>query len=137
MPKTPDFFHGKTVVITGGASGIGRATALIFAREGANVVVSDVNAEGAERVANQWVEGEWTEVVLEDETCSITSEDQPVVCPFALANGGRWRVTATVVDDAGRPVRGTAPRTARSSGVARLRSRPGQQHPHGNNDAAR
>jgi NADPH:quinone reductase-like Zn-dependent oxidoreductase len=34
MPKTPDYFHGKTVVITGAASGIGRAAALIFAREG-------------------------------------------------------------------------------------------------------
>ena len=56
MPKTPDYFHGKTVVITGAASGIGRATALIFAREGANVVVSDVNADGAERVANQVVQ---------------------------------------------------------------------------------
>ena len=33
MPKTPDYFKGKTIVITGAASGIGRATALIFARE--------------------------------------------------------------------------------------------------------
>ena len=38
MPKTPDYFVGKTIAITGAASGIGRATALIFAREGANVV---------------------------------------------------------------------------------------------------
>ena len=38
MPKTPDYFHGKTIIITGAASGIGRATANIFAREGANVV---------------------------------------------------------------------------------------------------
>lgn len=56
MPKTPEYFHDKTIVITGGASGIGRATALIFAREGANVVVSDINADGAERVANQVVQ---------------------------------------------------------------------------------
>jgi 3-oxoacyl-[acyl-carrier protein] reductase len=46
MPKTPDYFHGKTIVITGAASGIGRATALIFAREGANVVCADINADG-------------------------------------------------------------------------------------------
>ncbi|MET0633144.1 MAG: SDR family NAD(P)-dependent oxidoreductase, partial [Xanthobacteraceae bacterium] len=38
MPKTPDYFTGKTIIITGAASGIGQATALIFAREGANVV---------------------------------------------------------------------------------------------------
>jgi 3-oxoacyl-[acyl-carrier protein] reductase len=46
MPKTPDYFHGKTIVITGAASGIGRATALIFAREGANVVCADINEDG-------------------------------------------------------------------------------------------
>ena len=43
MPKTPDYFHGKTIVITGAGSGIGRATALIFAREGANVVCADID----------------------------------------------------------------------------------------------
>jgi len=43
MPKTPDYFAGKTIIITGAASGIGRATALIFARKGANVVCTDLN----------------------------------------------------------------------------------------------
>jgi NAD(P)-dependent dehydrogenase (short-subunit alcohol dehydrogenase family) len=52
MPKTPDYFAGKTIVITGAASGIGRATALIFAREGANVVCADVNADGARDTAS-------------------------------------------------------------------------------------
>ncbi len=51
MPKTPDYFHGKTIVITGAGSGIGRATALIFAREGANVVCADVNEAGVEKTA--------------------------------------------------------------------------------------
>src|SRR6266436_2519600 len=49
MPKTPDYFHGKTIVITGAASGIGRATALIFAREGANVVCADIDEVGVEK----------------------------------------------------------------------------------------
>ena len=53
MPKTPDYFVGKTIAITGGASGIGRATALIFAREGANVVACDIDGEGARRTAQQ------------------------------------------------------------------------------------
>lgn len=51
MPKTPDYFVGKTIVITGAGGGIGRAAALIFAREGANVVVTDIDAEAARRVA--------------------------------------------------------------------------------------
>ena len=53
MPKTPDYFAGKTIIITGAASGIGRATALIFAREGANVVCADLNETGAKETAAQ------------------------------------------------------------------------------------
>ena len=53
MPKTPDYFAGKTIVITGAASGIGRATALIFAREGANVVCADINEDGVKQTAKK------------------------------------------------------------------------------------
>jgi NAD(P)-dependent dehydrogenase (short-subunit alcohol dehydrogenase family) len=53
MPKTPDYFQGKTLFLTGAASGIGQATAYIFAREGANVICADVDAEGAARVAKE------------------------------------------------------------------------------------
>jgi 3-oxoacyl-[acyl-carrier protein] reductase len=43
----------KVAVITGGAQGIGRATALMMAREGAKVVVADLQAEKAQSVANE------------------------------------------------------------------------------------
>jgi 3-oxoacyl-[acyl-carrier protein] reductase len=42
---------GLTALVTGAASGMGRATALVFAAEGANVAVTDFSAEGAEAVA--------------------------------------------------------------------------------------
>jgi NAD(P)-dependent dehydrogenase (short-subunit alcohol dehydrogenase family) len=43
----------KIALITGGASGIGRATARLFAREGAAVVVADVNDAGGNQVAQE------------------------------------------------------------------------------------
>jgi NAD(P)-dependent dehydrogenase (short-subunit alcohol dehydrogenase family) len=44
-------FDGKVAFVTGATSGIGRATALAFAREGASVVVADVAAEGNQETA--------------------------------------------------------------------------------------
>lgn len=47
-------FAGKTVFITGGASGIGKATAIAFAREGARIaIVTSTIVDEAERVAKQ------------------------------------------------------------------------------------
>lgn len=44
--------NGKVAIVTGGASGIGQATATILAAEGARVVVADFNEAGAQRVAD-------------------------------------------------------------------------------------
>ncbi len=73
MPKTPDYFHGKTIIITGAASGIGRATALIFAREGANVVCADIDADGARRTADQVVQNGAKALAV---TTDVTSREQ-------------------------------------------------------------
>lgn len=43
---------GKTVIVTGGASNIGRATVLAFAREGANIVIADLDEKQAHKTAD-------------------------------------------------------------------------------------
>ena len=44
--------EGKVAVITGGSSGIGRESALLFANEGAKIVVADVNDSGGQETVN-------------------------------------------------------------------------------------
>jgi NAD(P)-dependent dehydrogenase (short-subunit alcohol dehydrogenase family) len=41
-------FEDKVALVTGGSSGIGRATALAFAHAGARVVIADIAADGGE-----------------------------------------------------------------------------------------
>ncbi|GAA2773461.1 SDR family NAD(P)-dependent oxidoreductase [Nonomuraea dietziae] len=82
-------FEGQAVLVTGAASGIGRATALAFAREGAGVVVADVAAGQNEKTA-QMIREEGGHALAV--TCDVTSPqlvDQPVrVWPIAAPRTG-------------------------------------------------
>jgi NAD(P)-dependent dehydrogenase (short-subunit alcohol dehydrogenase family) len=56
--------EGKVVIITGAASGMGRAAALLGAARGAAVVAADLNADGAEAIVRdhgQLMRQLWTE----------------------------------------------------------------------------
>ena len=46
-------FDGKVVLITGAASGLGRAASVRFAREGARVCLADINSAGLERCTTE------------------------------------------------------------------------------------
>jgi NAD(P)-dependent dehydrogenase (short-subunit alcohol dehydrogenase family) len=58
---------GKVAIVTGAGSGIGEATARLMAREGASVVVADINGTEAERVAGELASAVAAEVDVSDE----------------------------------------------------------------------
>ncbi len=71
---------GKVALVTGGASGIGRSTALTFAREGATVVVADLNLAGAEETVQRLDgKGSAEQLNVADEAAWIAAFDRVLV----------------------------------------------------------
>jgi 3(or 17)beta-hydroxysteroid dehydrogenase len=63
---------GKTALVTGGASGIGHATARLFAAEGASVIVADINESAGAEVAEE-IDGVFMPLDVCSETAWITT----------------------------------------------------------------
>lgn len=84
-PPAQDF-AGRTVVVTGAGSGIGRATALAFAERGARVLVADLNAESAAEVTARIEETGGTAVPVVGDLSDQAVVDRLVATALAPAH---------------------------------------------------
>jgi NAD(P)-dependent dehydrogenase (short-subunit alcohol dehydrogenase family) len=80
-------FQGKVVVITGGAKGMGRAAAVAFARQGAQVVIADNDAEAGQSVANA-IRASGGEALFSKADVSCADQARAVVRKAVEAAGG-------------------------------------------------
>lgn len=95
---------GRSVTVTGAGSGIGRATALAFAAEGAEVVVADLNADGAGAVVKEIEQAGGTAVAVTGDL-----SEQAVVDEVAATAVERFSRVDVLVNNAGIMDRMSAP----------------------------
>lgn len=79
-------FDGKVVIVTGAASGIGKATALEFAREGANVTIADVDVEAGAAALSE-VQRQGQKALFVDSDVTDASHCRRVVSETVTALG--------------------------------------------------
>jgi 2-hydroxycyclohexanecarboxyl-CoA dehydrogenase len=89
--------EGQSVIVTGGASGIGKATAFLLARQGARVYVGDIDEEGGRQAASDGAAQRLTIEYLPLDLTDPSSIDvftaaihQRVECVDGLVNGAGW-----------------------------------------------
>ncbi|MBI1847179.1 MAG: SDR family oxidoreductase [Candidatus Rokubacteria bacterium] len=88
--------RGKVAIVTGAASGLGRATALRFAEEGARVACADRAFEGAQATAKA-IEGAGGEALAVE----VNVTDEAACARMVTATVGRWQAVTTLVNAAG------------------------------------
>ena len=98
-------FSNKTIVITGSGSGIGRATAICFAKEGASVVIADINPDAAKQTADLIVKEKGSAVAFQADVSDPSSVKELVSFTIktfsgvhALVNNAAIQVNKTAED---------------------------------------
>ena len=82
----------RVAIVTGGGDGIGRATALLLAQEGAKVVVADIASDAARRVAEEITRQKRAAMALTTDVTKKSSVDEMV--GESLRQWGRIDITA-------------------------------------------
>lgn len=88
--------EGRTVIITGAGGGLGRAYALAFAEQGANVVVNDIRRQAAEQVVGEILEAGGQAIANADDITTVATAQH--IVDAALAAFGEVHV---LVNNAG------------------------------------
>jgi NAD(P)-dependent dehydrogenase (short-subunit alcohol dehydrogenase family) len=99
--------EGKVALVTGGSSGIGRASAITFAREGAKVLVADVAVRGGEETVSMIKKAGGEAIFVKVDVS--TDEDAKRMVQVAVATYGRLDI---LFNNAGVQVFGTIPNTS-------------------------
>jgi NAD(P)-dependent dehydrogenase (short-subunit alcohol dehydrogenase family) len=86
VSENPFNFAGKVALVTGGGRGIGRATSLLFARQGARVVIGDVEPAGVETA--ETIKQEGGEALFVRTDVREASEMKKLVATAAKTYGG-------------------------------------------------
>ena len=105
--KGSDKLVGKAAVITGGDSGIGRAVAIAFAREGADVLISYLNEEDDARETARWVEQAGRKAVLVPGDVADPNQCRAIVAKAVeafgridvLVNNAAFQMTRETLDE--------------------------------------
>ncbi len=83
----PGQLDGKVALVTGGASGIGRATALTFAREGTKLVIADMNEEGGQQTVHMITEQGGEAIFVTTDVTQATA----VAAVISKSGGDLWK----------------------------------------------
>ena len=79
---------GMTALVTGAGQGIGRAIAIVLAKQGAQIAVSDINEDSAKTVANEINQLNQTSLAFNTDVSSAPSVIQRLRKYYLL--GGNW-----------------------------------------------